>query len=196
MLVCGLGESLASLPVPPRCRSIGVNDIGRAFAPTYLLCMDPLTVFPEDRRRFIQDSAARFIFTDADTGITGANVVSCTLGYSDNARAADEDSLYHRGAPLTSTYLALELAAFMGAGLIGLIGVDLCGGYFFNPGQTHNLNSCVEALNQMFLELGRTLGASGTRVVNLSDRSVLTAFPRMPLDAFRDMQDGEESGRR
>ncbi len=184
MLVCGLGESLASLPFPPGCLSIGVNDIGRAFTPTYLLCMDPLNVFGQGRRRFIENSHARFVFSDPDTGIVGSNVISCALDYSDRARAADDDFIYHRGPPLTSTYLALQLAGYMGAAVIGLIGIDLCGGYFFDPGQMHNLNSAVEALNRMFLELGQELGAGGTRVVNLSDRSLLTVFPHMSIDEF------------
>lgn len=98
-----------------------------------------------DRRKFIKNSGARFVFTDADTGIAGTNVVSCELHYSDRARPADEDFLYHRGAPLTSTYLALEVAAYMGAALIGLIGVDLCGGYFFDRADTQSKLLCGSA---------------------------------------------------
>ncbi|MDP9011778.1 MAG: hypothetical protein M3O41_03790 [Pseudomonadota bacterium] len=182
MLVCGLGQSLGSLVDLPCCPSIGVNDIGRALDPTYLICMDPLDVFPADRRRFIEHSTSQFIFSHADTGITGDNVVSCPLALSERPRVADEGGFYHPGAPLTSIYLALELAAFMGADPIGLIGVDFCGGYFFDPEHSHNLNSYAVALNRMFLELGHELKNIGVRVLNLSDRSSLTAFPRMSLD--------------
>jgi len=184
VLVCGLGQSLGSLRSPPCCPSIGVNDIARAFDPTYLVCMDPLNVFPADRRKFIECSASKFIFTDSETGISGTNVVSCALAFSKRARPADEGGLYHRGPPLTSTYLALGLAAFMGGDPIGLIGVDFCGGYFFDTGHSHNLNPCAEALDRMFLELGHELAITGTRVVNLSDRSMLKAFPHMSLDEF------------
>lgn len=161
-----------------------MNDIGRAFDPTYLVCMDALEAFPPDRRRFIEGSGSRFIFTDADTGISGAHVVSCPLTFSETARAADESGLYHRGAPLTSTYLALGLAGFMGANPIGLIGVDFRGGYFFNSSASHNLNACAEALDRMFLELSRELATEGVQVVNLSDRSALQGLPHMSSDDF------------
>lgn len=188
MLVCGLGESLASLRTPPSCPSIGVNDIGRAFDPTYLVCVDPLTVFPADRRGFIECSAARFIFTHAHTGISGPKAVCCPLLFSEHARPADEGGFYHCGPPVTSTYLALQLAAFMGADRIGLIGVDLCGGYFFNPSHSHNLNSCAAALDRMFLELGQKIASDGPPVINLSDRSLLTAFPHMSFEQFLAMR--------
>ncbi len=188
MLVCGLGESLACMHGPPSCPSIGVNDIGQAFDPTYLLCMDPLEVFPGNRRGFIEGSAARFVFTSANTGIAGNNIVSCPVAFCERVRAADDSGLYHRGAPLTSVYLALELAAYMGAEPIGLIGVDFCGGYFFDPSYVHSLNPFAGALNVMFSELGRALALDGVRVVNLSDRSVLTGIPQMGLDGFFGME--------
>jgi len=75
----------------------------------------------------------------------------------------------------------------MGADPIGLIGVDFCGGYFYDPGHSHNLNSCSGALDRMFAELGHELAMDGARVVNLSDRSVLTAFPHMRINDFLGM---------
>jgi hypothetical protein len=83
----------------------------------------------------------------------------------------------------------------MGADPIGLIGVDFCGGYFFDPGHSHNLNSCAEALDRMFLELGHELATDGAWVVNLSDRSVLTAFPHMSLDEFLGVTQTADLGR-
>ena len=49
IIVCGCGESLNDLAHPERFITIGVNDVGRLFDPTYLVVLNPRNQFKEDR---------------------------------------------------------------------------------------------------------------------------------------------------
>ena len=49
IVVCGCGRSLADLPEPERRLTVGVNDVGRLFDPTYLVVLNPKKQFKGDR---------------------------------------------------------------------------------------------------------------------------------------------------
>ena len=66
IIVCGCGQSLNDLPKPPGCVTIGVNDVGRRFDPTYLVVVNPPRQFSGDRFRYVENSRARFLFTQRD----------------------------------------------------------------------------------------------------------------------------------
>ena len=140
IVVCGLGASINHLRDPGRFRTIGVNDIGRAFTPDYLFVMDGAQSFPPDRFAYIRESAARYIFTDHDLGLAPGNVVRFPIRSSPRPRFDDRDALYLIGRPPTSPFLAVCLAAHMGAKAIGLIGVDFTNGHFFAPDGQHKLS--------------------------------------------------------
>ena len=192
IVVCGLGNSLHALTDPHRFRTIGVNDIERAFTPTYMFCMDAPRSFTADRLRFIQGSRARFIFTDHDLGVDGRQVVRFPIRRAAMPRFDNSDALYFLGRPVTSPYMAVCLAAHMGAKAIGLIGVDFTLGHFFAADGAHKLARQVAGIDRRLYDLGSALLNRGVKVFNLSAESRLRAFPRIHVEDFFELQ---ESGR-
>lgn len=188
MVVCGLGSSIRSFRNPERFRTIGVNDIGRAFTPTYLFVMDTPKSFGEERFQFIRESRASYIFTDQDLGLDRPNIVKLAIRQSPTARFDDPETLYMIGRPPTSPFLALCLAAQMGAKAIGLIGVDFVDGHFFSADGEHKLSKGLAGINARFYRLGSALLERGVKVFNLSSESRLNAFPRLSADAFYALQ--------
>jgi hypothetical protein len=188
MVVCGLGNSIRILKNPQRFHTIGVNDIERAFTPTYMFCMDAPKSFAPDRLHYIQHSRAQFIFTDHDLGIAGPNIVKFPIRRADAPRFIDPDALYITGRPITSPFMAICLAAHMGAKAIGLIGVDFTNGHFFAADGTHKLANQLPGIDRRFYQLGNELLDRGVKVFNLSAESRLHAFPRLTLDEFWELQ--------
>ena len=188
MVVCGLGESINGLRDPGRFCTIGVNDIGRAFTPQYLFVMDAVRSFPAERFAYIRDSTARYIFTDHDLGLTRDNVVRFPIRASPRPRFDDRDALYLIGRPPTSPFLAVCLAAHMGAKAIGLIGVDFTNGHFFAPDGQHKLSGALTGIDARFHVLASALLGRGIKLFNLSDRSRICALPRVTPDEFHEIQ--------
>src|SRR5262249_796467 len=148
---------------PHRFRTIGVNDIGRAFTPDYLFVMDSPKSFGE-RFDFIRSSQARYVFTDHDLGLPRDNVVKFPIRQSAAPRLADPHALYLIGRPPTSPFLALCLAAHMGAKAIGLIGVDFTNGHFFAEDGSHKLAPQLAGINRRFFLLGSALLERGIKI--------------------------------
>lgn len=192
IVVCGLGNSVNTLGDPYRFRTIGVNDIERAFTPTYSFCMDAPKTFAPDRLHFIQNSRARYIFTDHDLGIQSPNIVRFPIRKRDAPYLDDPNALYFTGRPITSPFIAICLAAHMGAKAIGLIGVDFTAGHFFAADGAHKLTNALPGIDRRFYALGSTLLERGVKVFNLSAESRIRAFPRLSPDEFLELQ---QSGR-
>lgn len=188
IIVCGLGASINSFHDPQRFHTIGVNDIGRAFTPDYLFVMDAPQSFAPERFHYIQNSRAKYIFTDHELGLARDNVVRFTIRSSPNPKFDDPDSLYLIGRPPTSPFPALCLAAHMGAKAIGIIGVDFTSGHFFARDGDHKLAPKLAGINQRFYLLGSALLDRGVKVFNLSPESRLNAFPRVTVEEFHDIQ--------
>lgn len=178
LLVCGCGRSLHELVEPQRWLTIGVNDVGRLFDPTYLVVLNPRYQFKVDRYRFVETSRAKAIFSQLDLRITHPHRVRFRLGQRGGVDLSDLDSL-----PCTqnSPYVALCLAAFMGATRIGLIGVDFTDHHFFAETGRHPLVRRLEKIDGEYRRLGEALAEDGIKVVNLSRESRLTAFPKGTL---------------
>ena len=187
-MVCGLGNSVRSFGDPYRFRTIGVNDIERAFTPTYMFCMDAPKSFAPDRLHYIQSSQASYIFTDHDLAIERPNIVRFPIRRSDTPCLDDVNTLYYTGRPITSPYIALCLAAHMGAKAVGLIGVDFTAGHFFAADGNHKLTDMVPGIDRRFYRLGVDLLGRGVKVFNLSAESRLRAFPRLTPDEFHELQ--------
>lgn len=188
IVVCGLGHSVLGFKDPQRFCTIGVNDIGRAFAPDYLLVMDKPESFGQERFQYIRESKARFVFTDHDLGLHDSKIVRFPIRRSELPKFDDPNGLYYTGRPPTSPYLALCLAAHMGAKAIGLIGVDFTNGHFFSADGAHKLERSLEGIDRRFYLLGSTLLDRGVKIFNLSKESRLAAFPRLSADEFYDLQ--------
>lgn len=190
MVVCGLGNSVRHLGDPHRFRTIGVNDIERAFTPTYMFCMDAPKSFAPERLHYIQHSRASYVFTDHDLGIKRENIVRFPIRRKETPYLDDVNALYFTERPITSPYIALCLAAHMGAKAIGLIGVDFTAGHFFAADGNHKLTNMLPGIDKRFYALGLEMLERGVKVFNLSAETRLRAFPRLTPDEFYELQRG------
>ena len=181
VFVCGCGASLSEFHCFEGLITIGVNDVGRRFDPTYLVVLNPRQQFNDNRFRYVEQSRARALFTQLDLGIPHPHIVRFKLGERGGTDLSDPNVLpYTRNSP----YVALCLALHMGAKRIGLIGVDFTDHHFFAQTGRHPLISQLAQIGQEYACLAEVCARSGVEVVNLSGQSRLTAFPKRSLEAF------------
>jgi len=186
IVVCGCGTSLNDLSRPERFVTIGVNDVGRLFQPTYLVVVDPRERFKNNRFEFVETSQAKYLFTQlTDPGVAHPNIVNFRLGAKNGTDFSDRNVLHYS---VITPYVALYLAAFMGASAVGLIGVDFTDNHFFGNTGTHEWSPYLASIDEHFHRLGASLLTRGIKVFNLSRTSGLTAFPKMPLEAFSELR--------
>jgi hypothetical protein len=181
ILVCGCGESAAALSRPPGMLTIGVNDIGRLFDPSYLVVVNPPRQFRGDRFAFVRNSRAQALFTQLELGAVSPPVVRFQLGHYGGTDLGDGDVLHYTQ---NSPYVAVCLAAHLGARRIGLIGVDFTDHHFFGPTGRHPLAPRLAAIDREYAALAQALAARGIDLVNLSPTSRLQSLPRERLAAF------------
>jgi spore maturation protein CgeB/predicted O-methyltransferase YrrM len=181
VIVCGCGESLRDLAHPERFTTVGVNDVGRLFHPTYLVVVNPRRQFAGDRFRYVEASQAKYLFTQLDLGIPYPNIVKFKLGTYGGTNGSDPNALHYTQ---NSPYVALCLAAHMGAKRIGLIGVDFTDNHFFGKTGRHVLAHQLPQIDAEYRKLRESLAQRGIEVVNLSGTSRLTSIPKMTIDAF------------
>ncbi len=181
ILVCGCGVSLNDLPLDPPGITIGVNDIGRRFDPSYLVVLNPPSQFRGGRFRHVAESRAQALFTQLELGIAHPRIVRFRLG-----EYAGTDLSGATALPYTrnSTYVALCLAIYMGAKRIGLIGVDFTDDHFFARTGPHPLGREIGTIDREFGALAAAARERGVQVVNLSPRSRITSLPKAPLSEF------------
>lgn len=181
IIVCGCGVSLKTLPHPETYITIGVNDVGRLFAPTYLVVLNMKRQFRGDRYRYIENSQAKAIFTQLNLGLTHPRIVRFRLGKRGGTDLSGQDTLpYTKNSP----YVAVCLAAFMGAKRIGLIGVDFTEHHFFARTGKHVLARQIKEINQEYGYLYQALKNQGIQFINLSRQSCLTAVPKQDIADF------------
>src|SRR5918997_2654216 len=80
IVVCGCGEGLNRLAAPERFVAVGVNDVGRRFTPDYLVVINPRSQYKGDRFSYVEQSRARYLFTQLDLGLRREGVVKFRLG--------------------------------------------------------------------------------------------------------------------
>ena len=181
VVVCGCGESLNELTEPARFVTIGVNDVGRRFDPDYLVVVNPRSQFSGDRFNYVESSKASYLFTQLDLGLSRENVVRFDLGAHGGTDLSDPNVLHYTQ---NSPYVALCLAAHLGARRIGVIGVDFTDHHFFAPTGRHALEPQLALMDEQYKLLYEAISAQGVEIFNLSSTSRLTAFPRMSLAEF------------
>ena len=180
VIVCGCGESAAALRDTHRGVTIGVNDIGRLFTPDYLVVVNPPRQFRGDRFEHVRQSRAQVLFTQLDLGPVAAPVVRFALGRYGGTDIDGQTLHYTQNSP----YVAVCLAAHMGAKRIGLIGVDFTEHHFFAPTGRHALAARLPTIDREYGALAQALAARGVELVNLSATSRLQSLPRVPLGDF------------
>lgn len=182
IVVCGCGASLSELREPWRFITIGVNDVGRLFDPTYLVVLNPRSQFKDGRFRYVEESRARALFTQLDLRLKHPHVVRFRLGRRGGGEASPApDTLDYS---CNSPYVALMLALRMGAARIALIGVDFTDHHFFAPTGRHPLLGRLAEIDAEYAKVARTARARGVEIVNLSAISRLAAFPKNPIDGI------------
>lgn len=181
IIVCGCGASLNEFKNPQDFITIGVNDVGRLFTPDYLVVLNPPQQFKGDRFQYVRNSKARAIFTQLDLKLKHLNVVRIKLGKRGGTDFSDPTVLHYTQ---NSPYVALCLAAHLGAKRIGLIGVDFTDHHFFAKTGRHHLTRQLSRIDGEYNALGRALEQLGIEVVNLSRESRLTAFRKVGLEEF------------
>src|SRR5579859_2156211 len=185
LIVCGCGESLNDFAHPECFTTIGVNDVGRRFHPNYLVVVDPKGKIKEDRFCYVETSKAEYLFTQhKDLGVPHQNIVRFELHKREEPDFTDPNMLHYTTLPLPSTYFALSLAVHMGATRIGLIGIDFSENHFFARTGKPPLANYLASINERFLQLSSVLRELGVEVFNLSCKSLITAFPKMPMEEF------------
>lgn len=190
IIVCGCGESLNNLTQPESFITIGVNDVGRLFDPTYLVVLNPRNQFKGDRFRYVENSKAKAIITQLNLGIKHPNIVRFRLGKYGSTDLSDQNVLpYTQNSP----YVALCLAAHMGANCIGLIGVDFTNNHFFAKTGTHNLARKLSTIDAEYKSLGKELSRKGIEIINLSNQSRVTAFEKGNIETFLKMNTTREN---
>lgn len=182
ILVCGCGESLNELAAPERCITVGVNDVGRRFDPTYLVVLNGREQFAGDRFSYVEASRARFVFSQLDLPLRHARPVRIRLGSYAGVEAADDVLHYTRNSP----YVAVCLAAHMGARRIGLIGVDFTESHFFGRTGRHALAGELSTIDREYGRLHEALSRRGVELVNLGSVSRLASLPRRSLAEWQD----------
>jgi len=184
IVVCGCGVSLNQFKNPGGFVTIGVNDVGRLFQPTYLVVCNWERDFKADRWDFILNSRARYVFTQLPKlEIPHMNLIKLRHGLRNGTDFSDPNVLHYTN---TSIYMALCLAVHMGSRLIGIIGVDYTPDHFFGRTGLYT-GGKAEIVDQEFMRLGQAVLASGAKIFNLSTVSLLKAFPKMPLKEFAAM---------
>lgn len=180
--VCGLGESLALFDPQGRI-TIGVNDIGRRFDPTYLLNVNNKSQYKGDRFQYIENSQAQYLFTHTpkEQGQAKIPIVKFEIDPRTGGVEIIDGKLPHfRNSP----YVGVALAGYMGAKRIGVIGVDFTENHFWIKDGLHRLTRELEAIDAQYGKLAAYLQAKGVEVWNLSPTSRLTQLPKRSLDGW------------
>ena len=189
LIVCGCGPSLLDLKQPRQFTTIGVNDVGRLFDPTYLLVVNPPRQFTGDRFQYVVQSKARALFTQLDLGPVNAPVVQVQLGCHGGTDTAGDMLPYTQNSP----YVAVCLAAYMGAARIGLIGVDFTEHHFFAKTGRHPLSGRLQQIDREYGALAAALRGRGVELLNLSGISRLESLQRCRLEDFTGQQVANKS---
>jgi spore maturation protein CgeB len=181
ILVCGCGSSMNQIAAPERFITIGVNDVGRLFDPDYLVVLNPRGQFMPGRFQYVERSRAKAVFTQLDLGINHPHIVRFQLGRRGQADFSDPGVLsYTRNSP----WLAVCLAAHMGARRIGILGVDFTDHHFFAQTGKHVLAGEFQQIDQEYRDLYHRCSQRGIELFNLSRTSRLTALPKISPQEF------------
>jgi hypothetical protein len=181
IIVSGCGMSATDLKNPQDYITIAVNDIGRIYTPNYLVVLNSKSSFPAERWQWIGGSTCPYIFTHIkELDVSENQRVVVQLG-----RYGGHD-LEKEAVDFTShsTYVALIIAAYMGATKIGILGCDFTNGHFFAKSGEHSLSRKINTINQELGALKDVMSKKGIELVNLSQISRITSIPKQALIDF------------
>jgi len=175
IIVCGCGSSSSLLLSSHHSFiTIGVNDLCRLFAPTYTVVVNDKTSFNDDRWQHIKSCESQNIFTHLKHERLPIDksdrIVELKLGRYGGTSWADGKVDYTSNSP----YIAVLIAAWMGAKEIGIMGVDWTPDHFFAKTGDHPLARRFNVIDSEYSKLEVALKSEGIRLVNLSPISRLS----------------------
>jgi hypothetical protein len=181
-IVCGCGRSLLLFQDPGSYNTIGVNDVGRYFVPDYLIVVNPESSFKRDRWEYIRKTNPPYFLSQYKLKVLAQNYVQFQLGGFGKADFSNPNVLnYTQNSP----YVAIDLAAHLGAKKIGLYGLDFTEDHFFGKTGRHVLSSQLDEINRQFKRLDEGCRAMGVEIINLSPESRITAFRKGSIEEIR-----------
>lgn len=187
IIVCGCGMSLLDFKEHhTNYITIGVNDVPKAFNPTYLVITDHPVRFSKARQDMVNSSEVRAMFTCVK-GWRHPNMVKFELGKKGISDINDPNKVDHF---LNSPYAAVNIAYKMGARKIGLIGVDFTDGHFYSPKDgKHSLARMgyMRDINAGYRMLRKALEKQGAKLYNLSPASMVEPLEKITLPEFDEL---------
>lgn len=170
--------------------TIGVNDSGGVINPDYLLVVDFVTQFSDDRIKTISDTKCKTFITSNDGWDNiMKHVDKCKIYLGDLALSHMDKQKYPDKIDYsnTSTYMAAVIAYKLGAAKIGIIGLDFTANHYNNNDGIHKLISQynqLENIRNSYKLLTERLSEYGVEFYNLSDISMIDTIPKMNLSKF------------
>lgn len=179
-LVLGLGSSLNDIEsIPGGVWTIGVNNIQQKFDTDYLVTLDSIQKFDEERKQAIINNKGILFTQLGEWKKVRDNVVEFKLGNYGGmnlGRNLEEGKLNYS---FTSPFVACVLAIYMGFEEIGLLGVDFTDNHFNKKDGKHNLVGRLSQIDKHFEEINRF-----HKIYNLSSVSLLRSLDSMELSSF------------
>lgn len=187
-VVMGCGPSVTTLqPYVDKCFKIGVNDVGDFCDPDMLVILDYKDVFAPKRYDTIISTRPKMLASQVpqwDKDIASPHhFFQLRLG-SRKIENFDTD-LASGKVPIsiTSPYVGIALAYYMGFDEIGLTGVDFTQNHYNNNDGIHKLNKRIEEVNTAYKNIYNKLKEHDVLLWNLSKESVI-GIPKMDLKEF------------
>jgi hypothetical protein len=169
IVVAGCGPSIDQC-YSPGLITIGVNDIERTVMADYLVCIDSKNSFPPHRWQYIEETNAWAVFSHLDLPIKNKSAL-CKVDFAPRNTYHLEDPNRINKSYL-SPYVAVNIAYWMGASEIYMIGVDLV---------NHPLKARLKQINNDFKQLHKSLQHKGVQLYNASSISKIDTIPFKPL---------------
>jgi hypothetical protein len=185
IVVCGCGMSLLDFKDHHQdFITIGVNDVPALFNPTYLVITDHPVRFSEARKKLVNESDVKAMFTCVK-GWRHERLAMFKLGKKGIGNINDPNLVDHF---LNSPYAAINIAYKLGARKIGMVGVDFSDGHFYSPKDgKHSLSrmgymSDIDAGYRMIRDELKNNGAS---LYNLSSISNIKDVEKITIEEFK-----------
>jgi hypothetical protein len=185
IVVCGCGMSL--LDFEPHINdfiTIGTNDVPALFHPTYHLVTDHPNRFNDKRKKWINETEAKYLFTCVG-GWRHPRIVKFDLGKKGASNLEVPDKVDHF---LNSPYTAINIAYKLGAKKIGFIGVDFTDGHFYSKKDgAHSLARMgyLKDLKWGYMHIRKELAKLDVELYNLSKQSKIDTVPYMSIEDFK-----------
>lgn len=185
IVVCGCGISLLDFEDHHKdFITIGTNDVPALFHPTYHLVTDHPNRFNDSRKKLVNETGAKYLFTCVG-GWRHPRIVKFELGKKGAANLDVPDKVDHF---LNSPYTAINVAYKLGASAIGFIGVDFTEGHFYaKKDGLHSLARMgyLKDLLWGYNHIKNELAKRGVPLFNLSENSKIDNVPYMSIEDFK-----------